>query len=328
VVSDPRREPAAGAAVTPSSIRAGQVIDVAGVGMRVWAADDARAEAMASMLRAALPASGPPSAEVRFEDGAAPRIQWSGAGPYEVRRERPDLVSVRSDLGFVARVTPDRVVVVGDAPNLGAAFRPVFSFAIAHLLAWRDRHVLHAAALSVDDGCVLVLGPTGAGKSTVALCALRCGWPVLGDDLVALAPLGDRILATAVPRPIAAPRDLVDDPRAVPVAGDARERLELPPGTTTPGTRRVLGLIVVAHADSPKSTARELRAFAVPPLVLASCLVADSAESRRSLFPLAAALSRLPTVELAHGTRSGTRLEDGAALLEEIRTRFTLARNR
>jgi hypothetical protein len=171
-----------------------------------------------------------------------------------------------------------------------------------------------------------VLGPTGAGKSTVALCALRRGWPVLGDDLVVLAHFGDRISATAVPRPIAAPRDLVDNPRAIPVPGDPRERLELPVGTITSGPRPVLGSIIAVHGDSQASTVEEVRPFAVPPLALASFLIADGAESRRCLFPLAVALSRLPTVELAHGTRSSTRLEDGAALLEQIRTRVALSR--
>jgi hypothetical protein len=306
------------AAVTSSSIRTGQVLDIAGVAMRVWAADDARAEALAAMLREASPASGPPSVEVRFEDGAVAATPWSGDAPYEVRREQSGVVSVLSEHGLVARVTPEEIAVVGDAPDLRAAFRPVFSFAVAHVLAARGRYVLHAATLSVDDGCVLVLGPTGAGKSTVALCALRCGWPVLGDDLVALAPVGDRILATALPRPIAAPRDLVDDPRAIPVPGDARERLELPPGAVTPGTRPVLGSIVAAHADSPRSTVQEIRPLAIPPLVLASCLIADRAEARHILFPLAVALSRLPSVELAHGTRSATRLEDGAKLLAAL----------
>jgi hypothetical protein len=173
---------------------------------------------------------------------------------------------------------------------------------------------------------VLALGPTGAGKSTVAVCALRCGWPVLGDDLVALTPVDDGFLATAVPRPIAAPRDLVDDRRAVPFPGDTRGRLELPSDAIARGTRPVLGLIVVAHADSPNSTMREIRPFAVPPLVLGSTLVADTADACRSLFPFAVALSRVPAVELAHGTRSATRLEDGAALLEQIATRFTQER--
>jgi hypothetical protein len=314
--------------VTATSIRAGQVLDLAGVAMRFWAADTARADAMAALLRDASPSSAPPSVEVRFDVAAAPPMQWSGDAPYEVRRERPDLVSVRSALGLVARVTPDQIVIVGDAPDLRAALRPVFAFAVAHVMAGRDRHVLHAATLSVEDGCVLVLGASGAGKSTVALCALRCGWPVFGDDLVALEVHGERVLATALPRPMAVPRDLVDDARAVPVPGDPRGRLELPTGTIAPGTRPVLGLIVTKHADSPRSTLREIRPFAVPPVVLTSSLVAESAEMRRTLFPLSVTLSRLPTVELAHGSDPGARLEDGMVLLEQIRTRFIDARPR
>ena len=186
-------------------------------------------------VRAGLPASDPPSAGGPLRDRRrAARCRGPDDGPYEVRRERPGLVYVRSRLGVVARVTPDRIVVVGDAPDLGAAFRPVFSFALAHLLAARDRHVLHAATLAVDDGCVLVLGPTGAGKSTVALCALRCGWPVLGDDLVALDRSATAFLATAVPRPIAAPRRSRRRPSRVPFPGDTRGGSSCPPTPSRP----------------------------------------------------------------------------------------------
>jgi hypothetical protein len=319
-MSDGRLTPTA--AVTPASIRAGQVVDLAGIATHVWAADLARAEAMAAALRVAMPVPGPPSLEVRFEHRTAPVMRPSGSAPFDIQRDGPGLVFVRGDLGLVARVDPDEIVVSGDASDLVAAFRRVFSFAVAHAFAWRHRHVLHAATLSLDEGCLLVLGPTGAGKSTVALCALHCGWPVLGDDLVALDVDGDRILATALPRPIAAPRELVDNAGAVPIPGDARERLELPPATVTPGTRPVLGVIVTTHAASPASSMLELRSFAVVPIVLASCLVADTAETRQALFPVAVQLSRLPTVELAHGTRSGARIEEGCRLLEQIRTRL------
>lgn len=312
-------------AVTAASVLAGEVLAVAGFPMHVWAADEARAEAVAATLRVALPTTSPPTVKVRFERGAAPPLQWTGDVPFETRRDAPDLTFVRSDLGLVARVTPDQIVVTGDAPDLLLAFRRVFTLAVAHLLGWRDRHVLHAATLGVEQGCILVLGPSGAGKSTLALCALRRGWPVLGDDLVALQTLGEHILATALPRPIAAPHELVDDTDAIRIPGDPRGRLELPPTTVTHGTRQVLGIIVAAHADSPHSTVRELPSFAVLPLVAASSLTADDAESIRAAFPFAATLSRLPTVELAHGTRPGDRLADGARLLEEIHRGFTRA---
>jgi hypothetical protein len=70
----------------------------------------------------------------------------------------------------------------------------------------------------------------------------------------------------------------------------------------------------------------ELRPFAVPPLVITSCFVADRAGGRRSIFPVAMALSRLPAVTLAHGTRPETRLDDGTALLAQFRTRLPTRR--
>jgi hypothetical protein len=304
--------------VTPASFREGRVLDVAGVAMRISAADEARADALAAMLREAMPAPGPPSVELRFERGADAPLPWLLDMPFEIQRAESGVVTVRSELGLVARVTENQIVVHGEAADLRAAVRPVLSFALAHVLAARDRYTIHAATVGVDDGCVLVLGPSGAGKSTVALCALRSGWSVLGDDLAVLERVGDDVVATALPRPITAPPDVVDDPHAAPLPGDARGRVELPPGTVTAGTRSVVGLVVAAHGRAAESTARRLPSIAVPPVVITSCLVADTADARRELFPLTMALSRLPAFELAHGTQAATRIDEGSALLQRL----------
>src|SRR5438876_94714 len=107
-------------------------------------------------------------------------------GAFVASLEDAGLVVVGDGRCLVARITPTAMVVSGHARDPVVAFRRIFATAIAHLLAWHDRHVLHAAAIAVDTGCILVLGGTGAGKSTVALAALRSRWRVLGDDLVAL----------------------------------------------------------------------------------------------------------------------------------------------
>ena len=127
-----------------------------------------------------------------------------------------------------------------------------------------------------------------------------------------------RNMLTALPRPITAPPDVVDDPHAAPLPGDARGRVELPPGTVTAGTRSVVGLVVAAHGRAAESTARRLPSIAVPPVVITSCLVADTADARRELFPLTMALSRLPAFELAHGTQAATRIDEGSALLRSL----------
>jgi hypothetical protein len=45
---------------------------------------------------------------------------------------------------------------------------------------------LHAAGLDTPAGTVAVVAPAGGGKSTISALAARHGWPVRGDDLLAL----------------------------------------------------------------------------------------------------------------------------------------------
>jgi hypothetical protein len=52
----------------------------------------------------------------------------------------------------------------------------------------------HASAVALADGAIAVLGAPGAGKSTLAAAFGRCGFPVIADDVVALADMGDHFL--------------------------------------------------------------------------------------------------------------------------------------
>lgn len=60
--------------------------------------------------------------------------------------------------------------------------------------------LLHAAALRVGGGLVLLPGPPRAGKSTLALRAGTRGFRVIGDDVVAISPT--TLEAEAAPRPL------------------------------------------------------------------------------------------------------------------------------
>jgi hypothetical protein len=55
-------------------------------------------------------------------------------------------------------------------------------------LAARDRYALHASAVAVGNGALLLLGPSGSGKSTLARVAATEGWQRLCDDVT---PLGE-----------------------------------------------------------------------------------------------------------------------------------------
>jgi hypothetical protein len=52
------------------------------------------------------------------------------------------------------------------------------------LVARQDRQPVHAAMVARDSNALLLAGPTGVGKSTVAYAAHRAGWRVLSDDSV------------------------------------------------------------------------------------------------------------------------------------------------
>ncbi len=67
---------------------------------------------------------------------------------------------------------------------------PVMGF----VLRLRGITCLHASAVAVDDYAIALVGFPGAGKSTLAAAFARHGFPVLSDDVVALADEGRHFL--------------------------------------------------------------------------------------------------------------------------------------
>jgi hypothetical protein len=52
---------------------------------------------------------------------------------------------------------------------------------------------LHGAALARGSEAAIFLGDSGTGKSTLAAAALKAGWTVLSEDLVAVEVAGDAV---------------------------------------------------------------------------------------------------------------------------------------
>lgn len=78
---------------------------------------------------------------------------------------------------------------------------------VLFLLTRAGRIPVHAAGVRVGDRAVVLAGPSGTGKSTLALAALRAGLPVLSDDTV-YVQLAPRLRVWGLPRPIHVfPRD-------------------------------------------------------------------------------------------------------------------------
>lgn len=103
----------------------------------------------------------------------------------------------------------------------------------------RERAVLHAAVVGRGGQAVLLLGPPGAGKSTLAAALVLDGWSLLSDELAGLDLAGE--LVHHFRRPVALSADSLA--RLPPVAGRGWEGPEselhlrfdeLRPGSASP----------------------------------------------------------------------------------------------
>lgn len=61
---------------------------------------------------------------------------------------------------------------------------------------------VHGSAVTMGGNAVLILGPSGSGKSSLALSLIALGGRLVADDRVRLSGDGDRVMAAA-PKPIA-----------------------------------------------------------------------------------------------------------------------------
>jgi len=125
---------------------------------------------------------------------APPRPRFSSGG---------GLISATIDASNYSLVAPDlRSALVVASPAMLA--RPhdlrseLLEFAVLTLAA-RDQPVLplHAACVGVRDRAVLLLGESGAGKSTATLQCMLAGLGVLAEDVVFVEPR--RLTVTGVP---------------------------------------------------------------------------------------------------------------------------------
>lgn len=81
-----------------------------------------------------------------------------------------------------------RLTVRWDADELLADIPSVIQGpGIAAALHLRGTPLLHACAIEISGGAILLIGVPGAGKSTTAAALVRAGFPLVSDDVAALS---------------------------------------------------------------------------------------------------------------------------------------------
>jgi len=64
----------------------------------------------------------------------------------------------------------------------------------------RRRWLVHASGIEHEGRCVLVMGPTNSGKSTIAAAAVAAGFGYLGDEVIGVDPITRQV--EGYPKPI------------------------------------------------------------------------------------------------------------------------------
>ena len=196
--------------------------------------------------------AGPTRLRCLGEDRAwfAPYAHLSGGSPDVTRREAcgqglGDLGLIRVD-GGASRIVPRDL--------LPASFR----FHLVEALLEREAHVaLHCAVLVKDGSALVLLGPPGTGKSTMALFASRAGFAIGGDDIAFLDTASRGVVPLPLPltlkrgtREKARAAGFEIDPWPVVARGDGARVLYMPmPAAPVRGPLPVRAIIRLERSD-------------------------------------------------------------------------------
>ncbi len=168
--------------------------------------------------------------------------------------------------------------------------------ALLHLwLAGRGVAIVHGAAVGTDEGCVLLVGGTGVGKSTSALGALRSSLRILADDSCLVAGSEPPVLHT-----------LYSSAKATEETLDRFPFLE--PMVSNPGRSEWDKALIFLHEHVPDRllASAPLRAIVVPRIAARAETVVHAASASTAMVALApSTMLQLPGTGAASLRRLG-----------------------
>jgi tetratricopeptide (TPR) repeat protein len=319
-VAAPGPAPVSGFRWAARELLSGLTIDIQGVAVELRATDAMRAAAIRALLGRISPTDRAPGVRLVFGRHRVPppgRSPDDTAGGLSLWND-DDAFSITYRDAVGGRVEGGCAELGGQIGDLASVFRYVAPFMLASLLAPAGRFALHAGAIGHDGGAVLVLGDTGAGKSTLVLSALQDGWTVLADDLVTVSLGPPGLVVCGIPRPIVVPAEVLPhDPVGASRAGDPRARVEVAFEGWDRRAHPVTAIVVAGHGQAGKAI---LAPIDRPDLLrtLVHAMLSQQPRSVRGFIRAAAALSDLPAWRLLHSRTAHGRLRRCSQALRTI----------
>jgi hypothetical protein len=185
--------------------------------------------------------------------------------------------------------------------------------------AWLAEHgvdLVHAGAVGSEEGCVLLAGRVGAGKSHVALACLQAGFGFLGDDTCLLAGGDPPIVRSLYSSVQPSPATLASLPHLPPMDGEppraGKAVLFVRNNLVREAPLRAIAILTAADRDQtrtrPASPGQALAALAP------SSLLQVPGAGKRMLEGLSRIVQTVPCVQLESGA-DPARVADGVGAL-------------
>lgn len=233
--------------------------------------------------------AGLPPVSIEHATGREIDARWSGrerAG-WEGRVDGRDFVVEHGRAGDLRmRLEPSttlhlsgdgaRLLVAEPAGDRPATLRLLLDSALFTVALRHGHEALHAGAVTTGSGALAVLGPAGAGKSSLVAALLRAGCEFHTDDVLFVRRAGDAFLAAPGPPVLTVPNPppaTIGEPIAdlggetwLAVAGARGEPplvgiVELEPGAGAAQPARDWGLLLSQMLRFPRTPERERRRF-------------------------------------------------------------------
>jgi hypothetical protein len=148
---------------------------------------------------------------------------------------------------YILDAAASRLLCVPDQPRSRSWERFLVGQVLPFAALLSGLEIFHASAVTLDGSAIALAGPSGAGKTSVALALCELGASFLADDVLALEPTGEVLMAHPG-SPVAGvdrgeERRLRSVGRPLPeqtLGGDARERLLPMSGASQPAPLQAL----------------------------------------------------------------------------------------